>query len=247
VGASAARSGVRMVWLGLSGAVSGLGARGRSASGAGALGLVAGVAGVARGSKRTAIVCYIRSMRTLIKRTRRTLAFGVVLGALITCGGLDTFDVEQSATTTIPGGSPIPFLDTLFDFAGFNEFDISQSSEFENQGVSKDDIDSVTMTSLRLRVISPDGADLSFLDSIEFFVDAEGLSKKRIAKGSSFPAGAREVELDVEDVDLKPYAVKDAMQITAKASGENPPQDIEVAADVVLSVDVNVSGVLCGR
>ncbi len=166
---------------------------------------------------------------------------------VLTCSGLDDFDVEQSASTTIQGaGIAGQILSIAPDFAGFSSLDISQTSEFENQGVTKDDIDAVYVKSFTLRLTAPPGGDFTFLHTIAFYAEAEGVERKLIASGGDFPAGVTEVELDVEDVNLKAYAVERAMAITTEATGEAPIEDTEIEAHIVLSVDVNVGGVVCG-
>jgi hypothetical protein len=183
----------------------------------------------------------------MTQRAATRLGGTVVLLALITCGGLDTFDVEESATTTIQGAGVLGVaLNQALGFTGFDNIDISDSNEFENQGVTKDDVDSVKVQAITLRVTSPTNGNFDFLESIEFYVDAAGLPKKLIALRDNIPDGQSEIELDVRDIELRDYVVKDAMSITAQGSGEVPVDDTTIKADVVMAVDVNVDGVLCG-
>ena len=67
----------------------------------------------------------------------------VLVVALATCSSLDNIDVAASGQATIPMRTVLDELLGGVSFLGFEGFDISQSQEFQNQGYSKDQIDSV--------------------------------------------------------------------------------------------------------
>lgn len=181
------------------------------------------------------------------RKAARWAALGVVLAFLACGGGIDTFEVTQDSTATIPQGS---ILEQLLGDIGFGDliaFDISQTQEFKNQGAKKSEIDSVHLTLLRLEIVDPPtGEDFTFLDSLDFYVEAEGLPKVRIASGGPFTAGDTVVDLVLDDVDLAPYATAPSMDITTDASGHRPDTDITIQGTIKFVVDVNVSGVVCG-
>lgn len=182
------------------------------------------------------------------KKTYRALMALTLLG-LATCGGrIDQFTVNESSESTIEQGTVVEQLAGQFGFSDFVSFDISQTDEFQNQGVTKDQIDSVRMTKLHLEVVDPpSGQDLSFIDTLEFFVEADGLERKRVASGTDFPEGATAVDLMIDDVELKPYAVAPSMDITTEATGHRPANDTTVEGTVELLVDVNIAGAVgCG-
>jgi hypothetical protein len=180
-----------------------------------------------------------------MRRTARFLGLAAMLSAL-TCGGLDTFSVEQSGTASIAGAGIAGALLPALSFAGLSDMNISESSEFENQGVTKDDIDSVKIESVTLTIVEPSGGNFDFLDTIELYVEAEGEDRRLIASGADFADGVSVIALDVEDVELAPYAVRESMSITADGTGEAPVDDTKIKVDVVLLVDVNLDGALCG-
>lgn len=175
----------------------------------------------------------------------RASAFVVL--TLLACGGLDIIDIEESSTTTVQGGNILQQLVGNLGFSSFTAMDITANEELKNQGVDRQDIDSVKLTALTLKIVSPaSGVDFTFLDSIEFYVEAPGLPLQLIARGGSFQPGLRTVGLDVEDVDLADYAASGTMSITTNASGNQPSEDTTIEATVKLEVDVNVDGALCG-
>ncbi|WP_437318452.1 hypothetical protein [Sorangium sp. So ce385] len=158
------------------------------------------------------------------------------------CDSLDNIDVEVGATAVVPAGTILDDVVGLLDFDAFQRIDLS--AEFENQGVTKDDVDEVHLVHFTLRVESPADGSFDFLRSASFFAEAEGQPRVLIAKLDEVPPGARELSMDViEGVDLKPYVVAPSMRITteARVSGR-PDEETTVAADVLLDVDVSVPG-----
>jgi hypothetical protein len=170
----------------------------------------------------------------------------IVLLALITCGKIDQISISESSRSTIARGTLVEMFAGDIGFGELVEVDITESQELQNQGVSKEQVDSVKLTALTLTALSPAQSDFTFLDSVEFFVEAPGLERKRIARGGPFDAGDAMVELAIDDVELAPYAVSERMTITTDARGNRPDQDTTVEAQIDLLVDVNVSGVICG-
>lgn len=180
-----------------------------------------------------------------MRRSRATLLTSILLTALA-CGGLDTFTITEESTATIQG-SILGQLVSDLGFGGFLSMDLSQNETLANQGVSREQIDSVFVRSLTLTITAPpSGQDFTFLDSLEFYVEAPGEPRRLIASGGPFQAGLTTVGLDLENVDLAPYAAAESMSITTEASGRPPAQDTTIQAQIELEVDVNVDGALCG-
>jgi hypothetical protein len=174
---------------------------------------------------------------------RQVLIIGL-FGLSFACGGLDEFEIEETARSVVPGASLLEQLAGDLGFADFASFDISNNQTLANQGVTKDQIDSVTISELKLTISSPMGSDFTFLDSLNFFVSSEGLETKRIASGGPFTMGEGVVVLNLDMVDLKPYAVASAMEITTQVEGRRPDQETTIDASITMLVDVNVGGVI---
>lgn len=174
----------------------------------------------------------------------------LALGALVVLGllgcdsaeRLDNFNVDVREQVTVPGASVLEQLlggfPTLDDF---NNFDLAQTSTFQNTKYSVDDVDSVNLESLTFTVISPDGQDLAFLGEVIFYVQAEGLERKEIARQDNFPAGATEVAFDTTPDDLKQYLLAREADITVETlDSKRPNQDTVVEVEAIFDVDVNV-------
>jgi hypothetical protein len=178
------------------------------------------------------------------RRVRR-LPWAVALAALAlgTCSSLDNIEVPVTGNATIPRRSVIDELLGNLSFAGFDGFDISQSQQFENQGYSKDQVDSVRMLELTLTIRSPAGAKFDFMDSIRFYAEADGLPRVLVAELDVVPDGVSTLALDVDSsVELQPYVVAPAMTLTTEADGVRPAEETMVEAEAIFDVDVNVTG-----
>lgn len=169
------------------------------------------------------------------------LAALVALGAMATCDNIDNFEVAVGGKGTIPKGTLIDELLASLELAEFQSIDLT--NELKNQGVTKDDVDSVRLLSFTIAIEGPPGATFDFLDSITFSIRTEGAPTRVLARLAAVPAGATELTLEVEpDVELKPYVVAPSMTITSEVKGKRPDQDTTVRADLTLDVDVTVPG-----
>lgn len=184
-------------------------------------------------------------MSTVTKfiRTALPLGLAVCVAWLSTCSSIDNIDVEAQGQAVIPKRSIVDELLGNLAFAGFSGFDISQTQEFQNAGYTKDQIDSVHMKRFTLTISSPSGATFDFLNSIRFYAETQDQPRVLIAELDPVPDGATQLDLDVvSDVDLTPYVVAPSMSITTEANGVRPAQETTVDADVVLDVDVDITG-----
>jgi hypothetical protein len=171
----------------------------------------------------------------------RRVASALALAGLCTCAGIDNFDVDVDGQASIPKATLVEQLLGDIDFPGFDSIDLSQ--EFKNQGVTKDDVDSVHLKSMTFTIDSPSDGNFDFLDSLTFFAEADGQKMVQIASISPVPKGQRTLELVVEeDVDLQPYVVAPSMRLSSHIEGQRPDEDTTVTAAVTLDVDVHVPG-----
>lgn len=184
-------------------------------------------------------------MKTNIRFFSHSLPFCFAF-ALAACGGLDTFTIEQTAQTTVSGASILEQLAGDLGFDDLATFDVTENETLANQGVTKNQIDSVTISTLSLRVLSPMDGDFTFLDSLEFFVSSGDMQTERIASGGPFAMGDSEVFMNIDMVELVPYATADSMMITTQVEGRRPDQETQIEARIELLVDVSVTGLLSG-
>lgn len=170
----------------------------------------------------------------------RKLLPAVALVTAITCDNIDNIDVDAGGAVTVPAATIIEkLLSGALDFAGFDKIDFTQ--DFANQGVTKNDVDSVRLKSLTLTIES--GSNFDFLQSLSFSAAADGQPAVEIARIDAVPKGVKKIELDVSaNAELKPYVVAPSMRITGKAEGSRPDQETKIAASAVFDVDIHIPG-----
>jgi hypothetical protein len=172
--------------------------------------------------------------------TLRHIAGVAALAALCMCGDIDRFEVDVSATAIIAPGTLLDELLAAASFPGFDE--ISFEQDFENQGVTDDQIDSVRLRRFVVRTAEGSGAMLDFVESAAFYAEAEGLPRVLVASSVDFE-GKSSVELEIEqDVELAPYAVAPFMTLSAEIEGRRPAEETVITAEVVLAVDATIPG-----
>jgi hypothetical protein len=163
-------------------------------------------------------------------------------GLLFASGCHPTFDVTVTGQSTI-SGNPLPaagLISLPLSFAGFDGLDLSSTQEFKNQGVSKNEVQRVTLKSVTLSISAPSGATFDFLNSIAFDASAPGQSQVPVAQLTSVPPSVSELSLQVDGVDLAPYVTAPSMSVTTDAQGMPPSQDTTVNAVLVFEVVANI-------
>lgn len=168
-------------------------------------------------------------------------AVGALL--LLAACSAPSFSTEVQGETVVPG-DPSPLsgvLNSIPAIGSFTSLDFNQDQEFKNQGVTKDEVSSVRVSRLRLRILSPAEQDFSFLDEVRFYAKA-GDQEVLIAEavGVAQRQSGQELELGVRDVELQPYVTAPSMSILVRGRGRVPPQDVRLQAVVTLDVEVNV-------
>ena len=157
-------------------------------------------------------------------------------------GSFISIDVQGEAETVIAEGT---LLEELVEDVGFGEFlnmDITTASELDNQGVQAGDIQDAALTMFFLESTDPPGSSLSFLDSMELFVESPGLPRVLVASARSFPAGEARVAFVLEDVDLTDYVVSQSLTLTTSVTGRRPDVETTVRAVYRFSVGVTTQG-----
>jgi len=174
-------------------------------------------------------------------QVRSIVAVAVVAAAWAACNALSTIHLHEEASTTIERGTIVEELVGEVGFGDFLDMDLMQSTELRNQGVEPGDVREVFVTGLALEVTSPDGGDLSFIESLAFYVEADGM-RERIAFQDDFPVGQAVVELTVDDVDIADFVVAESMDIVTEVTAHRPSADTEVLAKIDLAVGVTAQG-----
>ncbi|WP_257452738.1 hypothetical protein [Archangium lipolyticum] len=165
--------------------------------------------------------------------------------SLVACGP-PTFVAEVKGETTVPGDPTgiSTVLDAFPAIGSFTSIDFDQNQDFQNQGVTKEQVSSAKLRSLQLKILTPADQDFSFLDSLEFYAkagDREVLvaQKKNIASlGLKAPNPV--LEMDLTGAELQPFLTAPSMSIGVRGKGRKPSKEVRLQADVKLDVEVRL-------
>jgi len=143
------------------------------------------------------------------------------------CEKLDEFtqfNVEYKSSIVIENGSILNLpIDILTP-----EIQTNQESEFAVNNTRKDLVEEVKLTSLVLKVTSPEDQRLDFINKINIYINAEGLSELQIAFKDPVPEDVGdELSLDVNDNNLREYIIKDSFTMR-----------VELVSDQITNEDV---------
>ncbi|MDP2313208.1 MAG: hypothetical protein Q8P41_09910 [Pseudomonadota bacterium] len=171
-------------------------------------------------------------------RLRRVVPWLFLAGACV--GELLTVRVEQEGSTLIEGAGLVGTVLSSLELGGFDDLSVNIDQELQNQGVEPGDIASVYVVELRLS--TPDGDDLSFLDTLDIYVSAPGLETARIAHLDAFPAGETTVQMELDGLDLTEFVVAESMTISTDATGTLPEDDTTIEVFMAIEVEATAQG-----
>jgi hypothetical protein len=163
--------------------------------------------------------------------------------ALAGCAPLQ-FTAEVKGETTIPGSLLPGVLDAIPGIGSFTTLDFDQNQDFQNQGVTKEQVASAKLKSLQLKILAPSDQDFSFLDELVFFARA-GDREVKVASRSNISqlelaAPHPVLEMKLEDEELQPFITAPSMSIVVRGKGRMPPKEVRLQAVVKLDVQVKL-------
>jgi len=169
-----------------------------------------------------------------------------VVGLGLAACAQSSFTTEVRGETTVPasvpgGGVELNAFPAISSLAGM---DFDQNQDFKNQGISKGEVTSAKVDSLTLQVISPNDQDLSFLDTVEFFISAGDREtriawKQDVARSSPRPPNPT-LSLNVADTELQPYVAAPSVSIIIRGKGRMPEREVRLRAVVRLEVETGL-------
>ncbi|TDS12609.1 hypothetical protein DFQ03_3067 [Maribacter caenipelagi] len=174
---------------------------------------------------------------------KKSITIICLFALIISCDKLDEltkFDMEYSQRATIPSTAGIDLPFDVFT----PEMETNSESTFEVNDTRKDLIEEIKLTELEMVIISPDGADFSFLNSIEVYISADGLEEIKIAYLEEVPEDAGTViTLETSDLDLKEYIKSDEFSLRLNTvTDELMSSDHELEVNSTFFVDAKILG-----
>ena len=153
---------------------------------------------------------------------------------------LTQFNMEFDNSITIPSSTlinlPVSFTTP--------ERRTESESTFEANDTRKDLIEEIKLTDLRLSITSPNDGDFDFLESVEVFLDADGLQEKRIAWKEDIPSNqSKNITLVATNSDLKEFIKKDKFTLrVSTVMDETLSSDFELNIHSNFFVDAKILG-----
>lgn len=161
--------------------------------------------------------------------------FALLIGlvSFSSCEKLDKeftqFELKYTSKVTIDNGSILNLpIDILTP-----ETTTNAEAEFEVNDTRKDLVEEITLTSMNLKVTSPDEQRFDFLKSIHVYINADGLSELEISFKDPVPEDVGDsLELDINENNLREYILKDRFSlrvevVTDKVTGSDVEIDVE--------------------
>jgi hypothetical protein len=160
-------------------------------------------------------------------KNRLILLLFIVL--LSSCGRLGTFNVDHSVDVVIPSqfGVNLPFN------VNSPEIETNAEATFESEGTSTKRISSIQLSELKFSLVSPANADFDFLNEIEIFIKAPGMTEMRVAYKQNIPeTGLKSFFCDIDEVNLKDYISQENFSLRVRTVTDQVIfQDIQVRID----------------
>lgn len=168
---------------------------------------------------------------------RSLVVLAALLPGLSGCG-LITFDVAREIPEQRVQGNLVSML-----LEGFVDNPIPMNIDLEQETAARDagPACGARLTSLTFDITASaqgpgDEDDFDFVDRVVLFVEADGLSRRELARLDPVPQNATSLSLDPSDLDLLPYIERGAT-IVSEVSGTPPADDVTFKGAYVVEVE----------
>jgi hypothetical protein len=175
------------------------------------------------------------------------LSRAVALAAVALCAcncspsGFSTTLKGEAAVEGNPAGGELKQFPT---FVALTNVDLDTTPEFKAQGITRSQVSSLRVQSLKLKILSPSDQDYSFIDSVQFFArsgDREVLVAENVGVAElKLSAPNPELPLDPTGGELRDLLGSPTISLIARGKGRNPPKETRLEATVVVRVDLKV-------
>ncbi len=124
------------------------------------------------------------------------------------------------------------------------EIDSESETTFSNNNTSKDLIELIILEGLTIDLISPTDSDFSFLNSVEIYLNAEGLNEVLVAWNNNIESDpGNRLVLETSDQDIKDYIVQEEFSLKLKTvTDEVIDEDHQLTANSAFFVDAKILG-----
>jgi hypothetical protein len=155
-----------------------------------------------------------------------------------------TAEVKGETTVSADPTGVSQVLGAIPAIGSFSSLDFNQNQDFQNQGVTKEQVSSAKLRSVQLKILTPPDQDFSFLDSLEFKAKAGDrevlVASKQNISSLNLRAPNPVLVMDLTGVELQPFITAPSMSIIVSGRGRPPAKDVRLQATVELDVQVRL-------
>ncbi len=154
---------------------------------------------------------------------------------------LTQFNLEYNEEVVVPSATGVDLPLDIFT----PDIESNSESKFAVNDTKKEFIEHISLKSMRLTLTSPAEGDFSFLESINIYINADGLEEQKIASLDEIPQNPGDVlNLEVADVDLQEYIKKDRFSLRLNTvTDEIITSDHHIDVKSVFFVDAKILGI----
>lgn len=171
----------------------------------------------------------------------RILMLGLILTVLFGCqkDKLVKFNLSYETTFTIPNGTGISVPVSIVAPVILSNSEV----EFSANDTGKDNIESISLTSLNLEITSPAAQEFDFLEDIELYISANGVSEVLFAYVYNMQnIVGNTISLTVSQSDFQEFIKQDSFTIRASTvSDEFNLTDVEIKISSTFLVDAKLN------
>jgi len=149
-----------------------------------------------------------------------------------------TFPLDYTTTSRVDGAGLLGSVLGAVDFTGLSAFDVALDDELSNQGAAPGDVTRVTLTGFNLS----SGPDLSFFETVNVYVEADGFPRTLVASCDSFPVGEETVAFDLANVNLVDAITAPSLTWSVEADGQAPADDHDITIALSVEIEATLQG-----
>lgn len=120
----------------------------------------------------------------------------------------------------------------------------NSQSTFETNNTRKDLIEGISLTEIKAELITPQGADFSFLESIKVFLSTNGLPDLKIAENLEIDSNSgASIIISGTGAEIKDYLTQDVVSLRMETvTDEIITEDHQLKIDATFLVDAKILG-----
>jgi len=163
----------------------------------------------------------------------------LAVAVCVACNKLKHVDfvADFSSDVTIPKSELNTSSDTIFA----RDITTNINTILQDNKTRTDLVNSVKLQQLMLTIKSPDAQTFSFARDLRVFAFVEGHSPVEIAHKHSISQNGKELDLDVDDVELKEIILSDVVRVQVFCTnGEAIIADINLDVKVKVKINANL-------